>query len=333
MKIFVDISSEDYERIKELVRKGGYQDINQFVNVAVDNQISMESSEDAPQRVQDSNPQTDTSWELQIDENLPLSQPADIDRNKKLLFSQYYRFFPLIPVMIELANYTAEKGEPVRLQKFEAHLKERIVPLRDRLVEWEEENSIKKQNRKSTGFPKEDVKNPEYSMKRFIKQYVGYYDKNDLTPHGLGNTLGFVSINPIDRDKCLLQLTPAGRDFVSLGNPILENGVEQEVLSLEEKQYLVHHIREKVPEEYRFMSYVWDTLAEGNGGSYTNHLEEFRSFLEDSPGFDDESPSENRVRSHTAGALSRMVELGILSRGAKRGVYNTEKHPDEVGTD
>jgi hypothetical protein len=69
-------------------------------------------------------------------------------------------------------------------------------------------------------------------------------------------------------------------------------------------------------------------LEDHEGDSYTQHLDECREYLESAPGFDDD-PSENRVRSHTAGALSRMVELGVVTRGKKRGVYDPETPPSE----
>jgi Arc/MetJ-type ribon-helix-helix transcriptional regulator/predicted transcriptional regulator len=319
MKVVADIDPNDYDRIKELVAKGRYSDLEQFVRVAVDNQLGLEKDFDGTLDVENS-----IDWGYDVPQRIPVGQPYDIDRSEKLLFAQYYRFLPLKLVLIKLANMTADNNGPVRLENFRDYLKAEIRPIRDALVEWEERNDVKKYNKKSTSFPKRDVKNPEYSMKRFLNHYAGYIEKGNSEPHSMGNTLGFVSMNPTESDNCLVQLTPKGKEFLEMENPLLSEGPEKDTLSDEEKKFLIEHIRKNLETEYQFMEFIMETLRENNSESYTESVEEFAEYLGRIDDFG-KSSSENKVRSHTAGAISRMVELGILQRGEKRGVYEPDK--------
>ena len=139
----------------------------------------------------------------------------------------------------------------------------------------------------------------------------------------MGNTLGFVSMKPIDSGKCLVQLTSSGKEFLELDNPLLSEGPEADTLSNEERKFLIEHIKENLETEYEFMEFIIQVLKDNNGESYTSSIDEFGSHLDDVEDFGS-STSENKVRSHTAGAISRMVELNILKRGSKRGVYEVD---------
>jgi hypothetical protein len=237
-----------------------------------------------------------------------------------------------VPVLIELAKKTAAKGEPVVLDEFRDHVEETIEPLRDAIVDWEVGNNVKKKNRKSTGLPKKDVKNPEYSMKRYLDHFVGKVRKRDLSPKSLPNSLGFISYDPVDEEKTFVQLTRSGECFIRQSNPILSEGPEKPALSIEEQEFIVSHIESTLPAEYRLMEFVYNTIVDNGNNTYTNRIKDFRKYLIEHGDFDDDT-SEERIRSHVSGVLSRMVELGILDRGSKRGVYLPSTPPDQLTND
>jgi len=195
---------------------------------------------------------------------------------------------------------------------------------------------VKKQDRFSTGLPNRDSKNPERSMKRYLDHYVGHFQTQAERPGGLGHQIGFVSIEPAD-SEATIALSKAGTLFVSLENPLLANGPAQDRSSLsdDERNYIISQIRRVLPLEYEFMEYVYDIL-DNHEGTYTDHMKRYRIFLESAPRFTDE-PGENQVRSHTAGTISRMVDLGLLERGSRRGEYESVRPPmafrysDQVG--
>ncbi|AGB38050.1 hypothetical protein [Natronococcus occultus] len=333
MRVFSDIDPDTYDRIEEVVRDGKYRDVDQFIRVAVQNQLNIERADEeqtSPSPDVQTNKKSDGgyAWGYSIPDNPPVSSPHEMNRENELLFQQYYRFFPLFPVLVELAEVTAETGEPAVLDEFRDHIVEKIEPLRDAIVDWEETNNVKKKNRKSTGLPKKDVKNPEYSEKRYLDHFVGKIRKRDLAPKSFPHSLGFIAYEPIDEEKCLMQLTPAGKELLQYENPLLGNGPDSPSLSREEREFLVTHIESELPAEYRLMEFVYSTLPDDGNKTYTNWLDEFGEYLKEE-GELDEDASEERVRSHIAGVLSRMVELGILDRGSKRGVYIPTIPPGE----
>lgn len=336
MRVFANLDPDTYERIEGAVHEGGYKDVDQFIRVAVENQLNIENTSQEQPRAppeRDAAGESDGgyTWGYSLPDNPPVSSPFEMEREDELLFQQYYRFFPLLPVMVELAKVTDKKGEPVVLDEFRNHIIETIEPLRDAIVDWEEHNDVKKKNRKSTGLPKRDVKNPEYSTKRYLDHFVGKIRKRDLTPKAFGHALGFISYEPVDEEKTFIQLTPAGEHFLRQGNPLLENGPDAPTLSIAEQEFIVTHIEANLPAEYQLMEFVYQTISDNGKETYTNRIDQFSEYLAENGDFND--ASEDRVRSHIAGALSRMVELGILDRGSKRGVYLPSRPPEKYLTD
>lgn len=326
MKIVVDLDPDTYERIKQYVVNGEYESVEQFLRASADNQLTIEAADnDSPEEAPTSasEPPADAvSWGLDIPETVPTRGPFPVDRSNILLFAQYYRFLPLKFVLYRLALESAEADVPLTLEAFRDHVSEAVLPVRDAIVRWEDQEDIPKGDRFSTAFPKQDASDPERTMRRYLNHYVGHYQPRKATPSGFGHDLGFVSIETTD-DEVTIQLTEAGLAFARLENPVLENGpvAAEAALSDAERAYLVSHIRETMDMEYEFMAFVYKTL-EHHDRTYTKLLENFRSFLENTQEFGPES-SDNQIRSHTAGTISRMVSVGILERGSRRGVYET----------
>jgi hypothetical protein len=334
MKIVIDIDPDTYEEIKSLVAAGSYESVKQFLRAAADNQLTIEASEGSrtaavgssdgsPEIAAASSTSQSYPWGYDPAPEAPARDPHPADRHELLLFSQFYRFLPLKFALSELADITADSGSPVKLDEFRDHASEAVIPVRDALANWEDANDISKQNRLSTGFPKRDSSDPERTMRRYLNHYVGHYSSGSESPSGFGHQLGLVSIQREPDSPTTIALTPAGAAFVELTNPVLADGPAEERASLSESErnYLVAHIRANLDLEYEFMNFVYGVL-ENHEGTYTGALDHFRTFLEDCSQFT-EAPSENRVRSHTAGTISRMVALGVLRRGTRRGVYET----------
>lgn len=324
----MDLDPNTYEKIRALVADGKYDSVDQFLRAGADNQLSIEVSNKASLRSYEStdDPVTQFQWNYNPAPDPPTRSPFPLDRSEQLLFSQYYRFIPLKFAMVELAEVTADRGSPVELDEFREHIQSAVKPLRDALVNWETNANVKKHERFSTGFPKRDSNNPERSMTRYLDHYVGKFRHEAGEPAGLGHQLGLVSIR-LDDDRETIALTPAGRRFLALDNPLLAEGPDRDraPLSDQEQEFLVTHIRRTLSWEYDFIEFVYDTIDQ-HEGTYTEHMERFRMFLKQAPNFT-QDPSDNRVRSHTAGTISRMVDLGLLNRGDRRGQYVPVRPP------
>lgn len=347
MKIVVNLDPPTYERIKSLVADGEYESVEQFLRVGADNQLAIETdAAEAPvtstenkshEETQDTQATTTTGdgyeWGYTVPDTVPTRDPHPADRDALLLFSQYYRFLPLKVVILELAGETAATGGPVALDKFREHMSEAVIPIRDALVEWEETNDVSKQDRFSTGFPNRDASDPDRTMRRYLHHYVGRYKPEKGEPSGFGHDLGFVSIHADASNTSRIALTDAGRTFAALTNPVLSVGPSSDTpaLATDEREYLVAHLRANLGLEYEFMEYIYSTL-EHHEGTYTGAMDRFRSFLEGTDQFSDD-PSDNQIRSHTAGAISRMVAVGALDRGQRRGAYNTARPLESYRSD
>ena len=343
MKIVVDLDPDTYERIKQFVVNGEYESVEQFLRASADNQLTIEagggstlSAEPEATRASAAAPSAETgekpaiseapteefTWGLGLPETVPTRAPFPIDRSEILLFSQYYRFLPLKFVLHRLAVESASADESLTLETFRDHVSEAVLPVRDSIHQWETRENIPKGERFSTAFPKQDVSDPARTMRRYLNHYVGRYQPRNESPSGFGHDLEFVSIE-VSNNVVTIQLTEAGLAFTRLPNPVLEHGPEaaDARLSDDEQAFLVTHIRETMDLEYEFMEFVYDTL-EHHDQTYTQLMGRFRSFLENTPEFSSDA-SVNQIRSHTAGTISRMVSLGILTRGSRRGVYET----------
>lgn len=349
MRIVTNIDPQTYERIKALVAEGHYTSVEQFLRAAADNQLAIETEDNTrvyeqsqtdtstpakPQAPKES-PHPDTAsqgsmfqWGYELPQEIPVRDPFESDRSETLLFSQYYRFLPLKFALLELSRESAKQGGPIELDEFRNHMKEAVIPLRNSLEEWEEANSIKKQHRFSTGFPKSDSSNPERSMTRYLNHYIGHYRSEVEEPSGFGHDLEFVSIQPEDDGLATIALSPAGERFLQLKNKVLDSGPAEgsSRLTQEEQEFLVTQIRQTLSIEYEFMDFVYDVL-EHHAETYSKMLDRFKGFLIQTKKFDDNA-SENLIRSHTAGTISRMVALGILQRGSRRGYYETVRPPE-----
>lgn len=349
MRIVVDLDPDTYEKIRGIVEAGRYDSVEQFLRAGADNQLTIEASpEDAAETHSGTQPEHRSPegtterptaptnafesvtghWAHRVPDDIPVREPHTSNRSEVLLFSQFYRFLPLKFALIELANATAELGGPVELEKVRDQVSEAVVPFRNALQDWENAHDISKQDQFSTGFPKRDANNPERAMARYLNHYVGRYRPESEEPAGFGHQLGFISIEPSANEATTVSLSPAGQSFLTLENPVLVDGPDESdnSLSTNEQNYLVAHIRNTLPLEYEFMEFIYDVL-EHHDETYTNAMEQFRMFLEGSSGFTDD-PTDNRVRSHTAGTISRMVALGVLERGSRRGVYQIAESLD-----
>jgi len=262
-------------------------------------------------------------WGYTVPDTVPTHNPHPADRDSLLLFSQYYRYLPLKFVMLELAAETARVDGSVDLKSFRNHIADAVIPVRDALVEWEEAEDVNKQQRFSTGFPNHDASDPDRTMRRYLHHYVGRYKPEKGEPSGFGHDLGFVSIHADANNTARIALTDVGSAFTELTNPVLTAGPSADTAALgtDEREFLVAYLRANLDLEYEFMEYVYSTL-EHHEGTYTGAMDRFRSFLQGTEQFSDD-PSDNQIRSHTAGTISRMVAVGALERGQRRGTYNT----------
>jgi Arc/MetJ-type ribon-helix-helix transcriptional regulator len=277
MRIPTEITPKTYERIAKLVENGDYSSAQQFITVSIRNQLKLEFSdtEDIPSQksIGQNYQKAGFEWKYSVPEIKVMREAFPIDRTDQLLFSQYSRFLPLKFVLYELAKKTSTIDEPVELNQFREYIEEMVVPLRDAIVAWEKKEEVKKQKKKSTGFPKADSKHPERSMNRFLNHFVGHVQRTKGEPAGFGHELGLVSLRNDDSNSnsWTISLTPSGAAFLENENPLLEHGPTEPPLSGDEKRFLVSYTKEYLDLEFEFMRYIADILSEINGSYNHGH--------------------------------------------------------------
>jgi len=137
---------------------------------------------------------------------------------------------------------------------------------------------------------------------RFKTHFVGQLETDgELT--GAAPDLRFVNIHPEEKT---FGLTEAGLEFASIRNPLLDDGLEAtQALSAAERNFYVKHVRSEVTEEYEAMQFLADAVMEGinRPTSLSDRVAELN-----------DNWSESQARTVRSGLVSRMVELGLLTR-------------------
>ena len=245
MLIKVDINGDLYRKIEELVKEGKYNDLYDFVKIALNNQIQEEKSESLI--VSNS---LAKSIHSEIKENTQEIQRrlneilAGIETEKNeiiltygsLIWTFYTRFFPVKIIVRALQNLITTSNQiwfsldELRDKSFE--YAERIS---SELKTYEYENELGRNEKISTGLPlpkseainlkgtkrKKKLDKIAASELRFKEQFVGRFIKRDLDFKGACFELGLVRAK-INDDGCFLTLSDLGREFAILENPILD---------------------------------------------------------------------------------------------------------------
>ena len=159
----------------------------------------------------------------------------------------------------------------------------------------------------STSFPE----TTEKSRTRFAEQYIGYVRSTDLKYSGMLLVLRFANVIPNNGIK-EIGITPAGKEFCNLRNPVIDGQQGKEVFSHEEIDFLVHHISNKLPEEAQHMIKVLDLLHEG--GKSRMDLNSALSLFYQQYQNPDSPWTEGVVNLMRAGVISRMFELGMINK-------------------
>tara|TARA_B110000483_G_C18167504_1_gene531951 strand:- start:452 stop:1642 length:1191 start_codon:yes stop_codon:yes gene_type:complete len=163
------------------------------------------------------------------------------------------------------------------------------------------------------GFPEESEKAKE----RFVAQFIGSKRKDNVSGAlfelGFANLAGF-SLGPIKHTSSNVLFTKIGWDFMMLPNPLLdsidsregwdayfETGVR---FSDKEIQYLLSHIKQNIPSEWKLITNIAQIIHEGN--DRPKSLEEKLVVI-----YNWDKTKASQMRN---GALSRMEELCLIGR-------------------
>lgn len=357
MKIVVDIPDALVGRIKEAVDDEGYENPQEFVTTAIENQLQLEesdvegfktldeavaefdagapdSSDEPEQEIEPDVVGTDGLGQREYD-TVPTVAPPDEDRLPTgPLWGQYNKIFPAKLVVRRLANVVHKQNEDgtstpqdgirwLDLDQFRKETAELVRNYGLQIKEYDEKQSRGRGEKLSAGLPTgEDT---EKSVDRYKTHFVGR-SKQDGSLAGAAPSLLFVDIT--DEDVSRIGITDAGLAFAELYNPLLEGGPDaDEPLSADELDFYMAHVREELPAEYEAMVTVVNAIVDGSDrpDELTARVTQLQ-----------ESWSESKAKTMRSGIVSRMHELGLIERErvGQRGIaYTLTDAGEELGLD
>lgn len=329
MKLILKISPEIYERIGEHIQKGGFRDINEFVDIACRNQLTAEGDDigwpssaskrrqETPRDGAEPSEVSDMAAALlappggKVVTVDPLPSSAVVNSDTPL-WGQYYRFLPMKVGARVLANLGKEG--PVPLLDFQTAASETAARFRLHLLVLDRRSQRKVGEKLATSFPSEDEK----SLKRYVAQFLVDSRPTDGRHTGFMARVFFASTLSKD-GKQLAAVTPSGRAFAGLKNPVIDgDDSPSEMLSAEERDFLLSHLKKFVRPECDHMAAILGILRDApkTGEDITDELRGFYKTYQK----DDEGWSLAMMSTMRAGATSRMSELGLIQREiARRG--------------
>lgn len=355
-KYVVDISLSIERLIRAKVKAGTYDSFNHFVAVALENQLNVEEGDTSvwPSVAVDWQRETGQAYQSptirMVDQTkhrperslLPqqvdklfrslvttidakpkiLEEPKDEQLVGTLLWGQFYRFLPGKPALRVLSSMSLNALPSLIAFKEKAcNVAQKLGSL---LRDNDREKGRKRGEKFSGSFPEPTAK----SRRRYKEQYIGYVRPSDGKLDGMLPRLKFINIVK-DGDIYKVGLTRPALEFAKLWNPIFDGEGEPQPLSHEEAEFLIKHVIGVLPKEARHMQTMLHLID--SGVSSRTHLNsEMRSFYSK---YHDQSQqwSSAMVNTMRAGLLSRLVELGLISKSksgltVKYGLTEWGKH-------
>ena len=268
MIIKLDLEGDLFERIETLVKDGKYNDLYQFIKLAINNQLQEEKSGVTDsgdfEKKSTKNPLQSITTEIQqnlanllSDTELEESEIAPL--SSSLIWSFYNRFFPVKVVVRQLALMLSDDKQWIDLWIELSLVQDQAFfsaeEFSDKLKEYEDEKDVSRNEKLSTGLPlpsselkglrKSERKKRENkliaSKIRFQEQFLGSYIKKHSTFKGACFEMGLIRVK-IEHGACLVSLTDLGREFAIMENPIMDNDEYNKAFSDDEVKFILEKI-------------------------------------------------------------------------------------------
>ena len=313
MKIISDLPDYIISRIRKTISDGQYKSISDFILMATENQLALESGE--INNVLDiSNENSKDSMlsiiknfsiinsEIPILEYFPAREGKDIWDN--WIWGQINRIFPIKFAARFLAIESSRLGSYPEKENFNKIVSKEARDLGIILKNIDSILDKERDKKLSTGFP--IGRKIENSLKRYWSQFVGY-QKSDKTLTGALFDLALANLFTDEDGVLRIGLNSKGKKFSQLNNPILDNKDFSCSLSELEISFYLEHIKSNVPGEFSLFSNVLNLLINGIERREEMNVELAR--LIKGSGW-----SDSLISTQRAGAISRLFELGLVSK-------------------
>lgn len=313
MRYIVDVPSHLAERIRKLIESGEYVDLQEFVRVAIENQLHLQELPQGPVTEGEAADQPLHNQHLSsLLTNLPLNLLAIPARELPTLLNPqkpssitiwglYNRVFPAKVAIRVMYNLAALRASPsIDLKEVQSEASRSARQLGTELSYLDAKARKLHGEKMATGLP---LGSRDRSTLRYEEMFVGTLGKDD-TPQGLPAELGFAALIR-EKGKAVIGLTELGARFAKFQNPILdmEHDHQDSIFSNEEAGFLISNIKDRLPEEWSRCVAVLRAIEHGK-----NTPKAIETALISSKRDSDAAPTER------AGILSRLTETGLIKR-------------------
>jgi len=188
-----------------------------------------------------------------------------------LLFSFYSRFLPVKIVIAILGNLLRKKNDwKIELRYWRIEAYDYSEEIAEKLVAYERDNDFPRNRKVSTGLPKKgmhktDEEKKAMAQKRFKDQFVGKIRQGKIikTEHFEGACAALGLVYAFEEDgKEFVSLTPKGKKFILLNNPILNGDWASGSLSKEESDFIVSELIPQLELENKFFNVALSTVKD-----------------------------------------------------------------------
>lgn len=282
MLIKIDVDSDLYKKIENLVKIGKYDDLYDFIKIALNNQIQEEQSESSVEEIETVKPViTNIKKDIKEQERRlhEIFTGIETEENEimltygSLIWTFYNRFFPVKIIVRKLASLITSNKIWFSLDELRDEAFAYAERISDQLKTYEDDNELGRNEKLSTGLPlpmsetrylkgikkKKKLEKIAASELRFKEQFVGRFIKKDLDFKGACFELGLVRAK-INDDGCFLTLSDLGREFAIMENPILDNDNFDSNFSNEEVKLITKQIISKFDFENKIVKRILNEL-------------------------------------------------------------------------
>jgi hypothetical protein len=319
LKRLIDLESRLDLRIDQIIRAKGYADFQHFAMTALENQVIAETENSSSWKVNNTYENKNFSEVdgivLKNAENLfklhstsvqTLESPSDNMLVGKLLWGQYYRYFPVKFAARLLANISTNKFPS--LSEFIETAVSSALLLRKNLnrIDSRERNVFGE--KLSAGFPD----GTEKSIRRFREHFLVSIRRGVFKIDGMLARTKLASVIAKDGDE-FIGLTDHGKKFAELHSHILDEG-RSPALSEDEREFLSKHILCNLPNEADHITTVLNFIKSNTNTRHGLNIS-LRDYYEKY--FDGTRWSDAVVNTMRVGLLGRLLEMGLIGRKKK----------------
>jgi hypothetical protein len=318
--IAFDIGSDLFIEVMNLIKKGAYSSPEQFLELAVRNQLVYERAGNRARTPVDSASRSrigeanstpalepapwSTRFLLRTSGALPETQP--IASGEHRIWGQINRLVPIKLVTRFLHVRGSSKQTWPSMEEVEQPLGDAVAELGSVLEEFDRRSDRRRDALLSTGLPR---RGNEPSLTRFITQFVARVTREGKVYPGAVCQYPLAAVDGDQR----LALTTLGVALATLPNPLIDGPIEEAdtTLSDDERTFFIRQVVPHVPTEHADMRATVAAVNRGAISPQTLAAELILAVRRD-PGT--QAWSDVMMRTYVSGVVSRMVDLGILRR-------------------